>query len=185
MAASTFLGQSLALSDGLHRLERQLGLDALQDQVVHNIVSAADTAGQRNALADQLCGIAEPNVRAVRQAGNRNQLRERGWVRLLYHAAHELGAELGHGHTAEVTEDRIGIRGFRPVLKRLARMEQAHGLRVVERNLLRVHAGEVLQMLDNGRVIVSQLVQLEQVRVNGVILEMGGDDIGIRVICGC
>ena len=177
-----FLGQSLALSDGLHRLERQLGLDALQDQVVHNIVSAADTAGQRNALADQLCGIAEPNVRAVRQAGNRNQLRERRWVRLLYHAAHELGAELGHRHTAEVTEDRVGIRVFARVLKRLARMEQAHGLRVVKRNLLRVHAGEVLQMLDNGRVIVSQLVELQEVRVNGVILEVGGNDLGIRVV---
>ena len=115
-----FLGQSLALSDGFHRLERQLGLDALQDQVVHNIVSAADTAGQRNALADQLCGIAEPNIRAVRQTGNRNQLRERRWVRLLYHAAHELGSELGHRHTAEVTEDRVGIRVFALVLKRLA-----------------------------------------------------------------
>ena len=114
------LGQTLALSDGLHRLERQLGLDALQDQVVHNIVSAADTAGQRNALADQLCGIAEPNIRAVRQTGNRNQLRERGRVRLLDHAAHELGAELRNRHTAEVTEDRVGIRVFALVLKCLA-----------------------------------------------------------------
>ena len=119
----------------------------------------------------------------MRQAGNRNQLRERGRVRLLDHAAHELGAELGHRHTAEVTEDRVGIRVFALVLERLARVEQAHGLRVIKRNLLRVHAGEVLQMLDNGRVIVSQLVQLQEVRVNGVILEMGGDDVGIRVVC--
>ena len=30
---------------------------------------------------------------------------------------------------------------------------------------------------------MSQLVELQEVRVNGVILEMGGDDVGIRVIC--
>ena len=38
-------------------------------------------------------------------------------------------------------------------------------------------------MLDNRRVIVSQFVQLEQVFVNGVILEMRRDDFRIRIVC--
>ncbi len=131
-----FLGQShLPFSDGLHRLERQLGLDALQDQVVHDIVSAADTAGQRNALADQLGGIAEPNIRAVRQTGNRETssanvdgcvsrpCRARTWCRTR-------APPHSRGHRGWVD-----IRVFALVLECLARVEQAHGLRVIERNL--------------------------------------------------
>ena len=177
-----FLGEALALSDGFHRLERQLGLHALQNEVVHNIIAAADAAGQRDALADELGGVAQPNVRAVRQAGNGYQLRERGRMGFLDHAAHELGAELGHGHTAEVAQYRVGIRVVARVFERLARVEQAHGFRVVQRNLLRVHACEVLQMPDDGRIIVSEFVELQEVRIDGVILEVGGDDLGIRVV---
>ena len=179
-----FLGQALALTHGLHRLKRQLGLHALQNQIVHDIVTAADTAGQRNPLADQLGRIAQPYVRTVRQAGNRNQLGKGRGMRLLDHAAHELCTKLRHRQTAEIAQNGVGVRVFARVLQRLARMEQAHRVRVVKRNLLCVDAGQVFQMLNHGRIIVSQLVELQKVRVDRVIFKMGGDDIRIRVICG-
>ena len=78
----------------------------------------------------------------------------------LYHAAHEFRAELGHRHAAEVAQNGVGVRVFALVAQRLARVEQAHGLRVVERDVLRVDAREVFEVLDHGRVIVTQLVEL-------------------------
>ena len=88
----------------------------------------------------------------------------------------------GHCYAAEVAQDRVGVRVFALVAQRLARVEQAHRLRVVKRDLLRVDAGEVLEVLDHGRVIVTELIELQEVCVDGVVLEMGGNDIGIRVI---
>ena len=136
-----FFSQALALTHALHGLERQLGLHALQNQVVHDIVTAADTAGQRDALMHKLLRVAQPHVRAMRQAGDRDQLREGRGLGLLDHAAYELCAELRHRQTAEVAQDRVGVRVFTCVFQCLARMEQAHGIRVVERDLLRIDAG--------------------------------------------
>ena len=114
------LGQALALTHGLHGLERQLGLHALQNQVVHDIVAAADAAGQRDALVHQLLRVAQPHVRAVRQAGNRDQLGKGRGLGLLDHAAHEFGAELGHRKAAEVAQNGVGIRVFARVFECLA-----------------------------------------------------------------
>ena len=110
-----FLGQSLALAHAFHSFERELGFDALQYQVVHDIVAAADAAGQRDTAAHQFGRVAQPHVRAVRQAGNGDQFGKRRRVGLLDHAAHELGAELGYGQAAEVA--RMGsVSGFRPCI---------------------------------------------------------------------
>ena len=79
---------------------------------------------------------------------------------LLDHAAHEFRAELGHRYAAEVAQDGVSVRVFALVAQRLARVEQAHRLRVVERDVLRVDAREVFEVLDHGRVIVTQLVEL-------------------------
>ena len=89
----------------------------------------------------KLLRVAQPHVRTMRQTGNRNQLREGRGFGLLDHAAYELGAELGYGQTAEVAQDRVGVRIFTCVFQCLARMEQAHGIRVVERDLLCIDAG--------------------------------------------
>ena len=61
-------------------------------------------------------------------------------------------------------------------------MEQAHGVGIVKRDFLRVNAGQGFPVLNHGRVIVSQLVELKQVGVDRVIFKMSGDDVRIRII---
>ena len=45
-----------------------------------------------------------------------------------------------------------------------------------------VHARHVLEHLEHGRVIVAQLVELEEVGLHAVILEVGRDDAAVRVV---
>ena len=43
--------------------------------------------------------------------------------------------------------------------------------------------GDIFQHTDHGRIIVSQNIQLQQVRIDRMVIKMGGDNIGIHIIC--
>ena len=55
-----------------------------------------------------------------------------------------------------MADDRVAVRDA----ERLGRGEDAHGLRIVERDLAGVDAGGVLEHTDHRRVIVAELVEL-------------------------
>ena len=165
----------LALSHLLHDLEAHFGVKALGDQVQHNIISAAhrfQNAG--GAAEDQLPGVAHPHVRTVGEAGEPHQCVEVLGLGVDQHLAGEPGVELRDGHGAGWPQNRVIL-----IAQHLAGNENGHGLRIVQRDLMGVHAGEILHHTHHGGVIVSQHIQLQDVGLHGVIFKMGGDGIGI------
>ena len=165
----------LALSHLLHDLEAHFGVKALGDQVQHNIVTAAhrfQNAG--GAAEDQFPGVAHPHVRTVGEAGEPYQRIEILGLGVNEHLAGEPGVELRDGHSAGWPQNRVIL-----IAQHLAGNENGHGLRIVQRDLMGVHAGEILHHTHHGGVIVSQHIQLQDVGLHGVIFKMGGDGIGI------
>ena len=165
----------LALSHLLHDLEAHLRIKALGDQVQHNIVTAAhrfQNAG--GAAEDQLPGVAHPHVRTVGEAGEPHQCVEILRLGVNEHLAGEPGVELRDGHSAGWPQNRVIL-----IAQHLAGNENGHGLRIVQRDLMGVHTGEILHHTHHGGVIVSQHIQLQDVGLHGVIFKMGGDGIGI------
>ena len=167
-----------ALSDRLHDLEGPLFLHAAGDEIEHDIVPAADgLANGSSAGQDQVPGVAQPHIGAVRETGQPHQNVEFGGLGLLQHAPDEGGAELRNGGGSGRAENRVVL-----VPQCLRGNEDTPGIRIVQRDGLGVHAAEVLHHADHGGIIVAQHVQLEQIGLHGVIFEMGGDNVGIRVI---
>ena len=90
------------------------------------------------------------------------------------HLAGEPGVELRDGHGAGWPQNRVIL-----IAQHLAGNKNGHGLRIVQRDLMGVHTGEILHHTHHGGVIVSQHIQLQDVGLHGVIFKMGGDGIGI------
>ena len=169
----------LALTHALHDLERKLGVHAAADEIEHDIVTAADRlVDRRRAGHDQILGVAEPHVRAVREAGQPHKDIKALRLRVDEHLACEAGAEFRDADRAGLADDRIVVRQA----ERRCAAEDAHRLRVVERDLARVDAGHVLKHTDHGRVIVAELVELEQVCLHAVVFKVGGDDVAVRIV---
>ena len=61
-------------------------------------------------------------------------------------------------------------------------VEYAQHFSVRQRHRQRIHPGHVLKLPYHRRHVMSQYVQLQQVFVYLVIVEMGGDDVGLRVV---
>ena len=95
------------------------------------------------------------------------------------HAAGELGVELRDGHGAGWAQDGVVHEA-----QHLRGGEDAHGVPVVQRDLLRIHPGEILEHADHGGIIVAQHVQLEQVGLHGVIFEVSGNDVAVGIVGG-
>ena len=65
----------LAFTDRLHDIKGHLGLQPLAQQVEHDAVTAADNLRDgAGAAADQLIGVAGPDIGAVGQARDLDQL---------------------------------------------------------------------------------------------------------------
>ena len=90
------------------------------------------------------------------EAGQAHQDIELVGVGVLQHAPDKGGAKLRDGYRPGGAQD--GVVGEAQILRG---GEQAHGLRVVQADLLGVHPGEVLEHADHGRIVVAQHVQLE------------------------
>ena len=176
-----FRFESFALTHRFHRLECQFWFNTLANQIVHDIITTANTLVQRDTRLDQFGGISQPDIGSMRQARNTKQIIKRGRFGVLHHTAHKFGTKFRYSQTAQLAQNGVGCVVY--IVQCFVRRKQAHHIGVIQRDFLRIHAGQILQTLDNGRVIMPQLVQFEQVRVDGVILEMRGDNIRSRVIC--
>ena len=127
---------------------------------------------------DQVLGVAQPHVGAVGEAGQADQDIELVGLGVLQHAPDEGGAELRDGQCRRWAPEPC--RPHSPAPWRTVKMDMVSGS---SRGIFwGVHPGQVLQHADHGGVIVSQHVQLQQVGLHGVIFEVGGDDVGVRVV---
>ena len=63
------VGDALALADFLHRLEGEQRVDAVMDQVHHDVVARGDgVLDGALAATDEVLGVAEPDVGAMGEA---------------------------------------------------------------------------------------------------------------------
>ena len=169
-----------ALAHGLHGVKGGLGGQAHLHQLVHDVLAGAEALAQRHdALVDQVLRVAQPHVSAVGKARNADQFLHGGGVGVLQHLAHEGGAELRHAEGAGVAVDVLGRDA-----QGLGGGEQAQHALVVQGNLAEVHAGQLFQHVQHGRVVVAQNVQLHQDVVHGVEVVVGGDGLGFHVVGG-
>ena len=169
----------LALTDRLHDIKGHLGLQPLAQQVEHDAVTAADDLRDgAGAAADQLVGVSGPDIGAVGQARDLDQLRKVSGPGLHQHSAHEVGA---HFRNAEGTGLAVDL--FRGHAQRFRAGEQTVHLGVVHGDAVHRDAGVFLKILVEGGHIVAQLVQLEQGVVQVLELEMGGQQTARHVIC--
>ena len=151
------LGQASALSHAFHDLKGALWGHPLGNEEQHNIVTAADgLADLGRARGDQVLGVAQPHIRTVGKAGQPHQNIKLVGLGILQHTAHEAGAEFRNGRTAGGAEYRIVL-----IAQRLGGLEDGHGVPVIQRDLLGVDPGDVLQHADHGRVIVPKHIQFE------------------------
>ena len=174
----------LALTHGLHRLECEGRLDADGDKVEHDIVTAADgLVDVCDAVYDEVMDVARPHVGAVREAGKPDERIELLGLGVDKHLAGERRAEFRDADGAGLADDRIVVRQAEDG----GGGEDRHRVRVGEGYLLCVDAlaellGHVLHHADHGRVIVAELIELEEVCLHAVIFKMRGDYIAVRVI---
>ena len=170
----------LALTDSLHDLEAHLGVQPHGDQVQHDIVAAAHRFQNRGRTADdQVAGVAQPHVGAVGEARQTHQRIKVVRLGVHQHLAGEPGVELRDSHGAGGAQYLVIL-----VPQHLGGGENGHGVRVVQRNLPGVDAGEILHVLDHGGVIVTQHVQLQQVVLHAVVFKMGGNGVAVGVVGG-
>ncbi|CAN4043737.1 NADP-specific glutamate dehydrogenase, partial [Dysosmobacter welbionis] len=165
----------LALADLLHDLEAHLGVQALGDQVQHDIVPAAHRLQNGGGAADdQLPGVAQPHVCPVGEAGEPYQRVEVLGLGIHQHLPGESGVELRDRHGAGGAQNLVVL-----VSQHFAGGEDGHGVRVIQGNLAGVDTGQILHHADHGGVIVSQHVQLQEVCLHRVVFKMSGDGVGV------
>ena len=165
----------LALPHGLHDLEAHLRVKPHGNEVEHDVVAAADRLqNARRAADDQLARVAEPHVRAVREAGKTHEGVEVLRLRVNEHLAREARVELGNGDRAGRTEQIVVLKA-----QHLRRGENAHRIRIVERDRAGVHAGEILEHTDHRRVIVAEHIELEEVILHAVIFKVRGYGVAV------
>ena len=114
------------------------------------------------------------------KARDTDQIGKGGGLCIQKHLHGELCTEFGH---AEVSQ-RPAINVVRRDAERRGILEQRHYLLVVQRNLRGVQPGQVLQHADHGGIIVSQYIQLQQVVVDGMVIEVGRYRIRGHIVCG-
>ena len=166
-------------ADGLHEFEGAFRLDAPVHEVEHDVVAAADAVVDvRDLIDDEVVDVAVPDVRAVGETRKAHEGREFVRLGVDKHLAGEVRAELRDADGAGLANDGVVVGQA----QHLRGLENAHGVVVVKGDLPRVDAGGVLEHADHGRVIVAQLVELEEVCLHAVVLEMGRDDVAVRVV---
>lgn len=167
-----------ALADFFHRLEGKQRVDAVVDEVHHDVIARGDSVFD-GALAapNQVLRVAEPDVGAVGETGNAHEVGEYVRLRVVNHLARERRAELRDAERAArraefFGRDAEGARGI----------EDGHRGFIVERDGLRVAVREVFEHLDDGRVIVAEDVELDESAADGVIIEMGRDGAAVHIV---
>ena len=89
-----FAAGDFAFTDVFHDVEAFLAVDALADQIGHDVVTGTDSRGDGCfAFFKQRLGIADPHVCSVGQAGDTNQIGKGGRLRIDKHLHGEVGTE--------------------------------------------------------------------------------------------
>ena len=169
-----------ALAHAFHDVEAHLLLHALGDQEVHDVVAGTEALSQLGrAGIDDVLRVAQPHVRSVRETGDADEFLHGGGPRLHEHATHEARAELRDAQRAGFPHDLLlgDAQGF-------GAGKQAHHLAVVQRDFTEVDAGELLQPVHHGRIVVAQTVELDQNVVHGVEVVVRGDGGAFHVVGG-
>ena len=97
-----------ALSDGLHEFEGTLLRQTALDEIEHDIVAAADGLIDRGRAAqDQVLRVAEPNIRAVGEAGKADERIELRRLGVHEHPAGEDRAEFRNADCADLRQDLV------------------------------------------------------------------------------
>ena len=172
--------QALVLSGELHDGEGLTRVHALMHEVDHDIISTADRLLQGGcAVLDEVLRVVEVDVRTVAEARDTYEVREVLRLRILNHLHREGGTELRDPETAEL--DAVDV--FRSDVQCFRRSKEAHHLFIIERDVIdRIDSRQVLETPDHGRVIVSEDVELQQVMVDLMVIEVGGDDRAGNII---
>ena len=150
------------------------------DQIDHDIVTGTDRGGDgRLSFLDQHLGVSQPHVGSMGQSGDTNQIGEIFRFRIDQHLHGEIRTELRHAQTAQFTS--ADILRFDP--QSFCSRKKRHHVLLIQRDLFGVQSGKVFQHTDHGGIIVSQNIQFQKVSVNGMVVEMCGDDIAVLIIC--
>ena len=171
--------QALALTDRLHNLKGTLIRHAAGDQVDHDVITSADGLVNGGCLGvDQILGIAQPHVCTVGVAADSHQEIELGRHGIQQNSPGEAGVELRNTNRTGGAQKLVVL-----IAQNLGGGEDGHGALVVQRDGLGIHTGHILHHADHGGVIVAQHIQLQKVFLHGVVFKMGGDLVGIGVVC--
>ena len=166
--------KSFTLSDTFHDCECLAAFHTHIDQISHNIVTGTDCRGNCcKSFTDKLLRISQPYICSVGKAGNTDQIRKTGWLCLLNHSDYKICSKLRNSQTSKRTSSNI----LRFDSQCLRTGKQGHYLFIIQRNILGVCIGQILQHTDDRRIIVSQNVQFKKVSVNGMIIKMCGNNI--------
>ena len=169
----------LTLTDSLHDVERHLGLQPLAEQVEHDAVTAAnDLCNGAGSVPDQLIGVARPDVCAVRQARDLDQLGE-----VLGPGLHQHSADKVSAHLRDTERTGLAVDLLRRHAQRLRAGQQAVDLGVVHGDGVHRDARIFLKIFVERGHIVAQLVQLEQRVVQILKFKVGGQQAARHVVC--
>ena len=147
--------EPLAFSDAFRHFEGLLGLETLLNQKGHNVVSDGDHVFQRGVAAfDIIFGVVQPDVGAMRQTRNTQQLVKRAGLGHLQHSPDKSSSKFGNRRSAGFSKGAVVVN-----MQRLQRGKNRHSFRVVQRNFSGVDAGQILQRPDHRGIFVPQHIE--------------------------
>ena len=169
---------SFSLSCPLHYLERHFRLYVLVEQIRHDTVTRSDNLGNRTgSVLDKVFRVAEPNVRTVRKSRYLQKVAEFCRFCVKEHLYREARAHFRYAETSGLAVYLLWRDS-----QNIAVRAHSYNVRIRRRNVLYLHARQILQVLVERRNDVSKLIKLEYRVVERVEVEVGRDNFGIRRI---
>ena len=171
--------ESSSLPDRLHDLERVGVREPVADQVEHNAVARPDDLRDiADARLDEVLRVAEPDVGAVGQARDLEQIGKVFRLRVHQHPLDKVSPHLGQTVGAELAPpvllggDPQGFCAFKELIDR----------RIVHFDVENAGVRVALEHLVLGRNIVSEFVEFQDRVVQIRELEVRGLDIRIGIV---
>ena len=177
-----------------HNREGFFTFNAFVDQISHDIITSTDCRGNGclSFFNQGLC-IVQPHICSMRQTGNTDQVRKRLWLGINYHLDNKICSKLRDSQAAK----RTAVNILRCDSEHLCSCKKPHYTWIIQWNIGRfkyiihsivfvVHCigiDQLFQRFDHGRIIMSKNIQFQKVVVDGMIIKMGGDNIGRHIIC--
>jgi hypothetical protein len=138
----------LALTGDLHDLEGHGGFKPVTDQRRHDAVARADDVGNRTgAVFDQILRVAEPDIRAVGEARDLDEVGEILRLRVHQHLPDE-----GRAHLREREGAGLAVDLFRRDAQRFRGLQQAVHLLIAHRHIQDADAGRRARALASAPV---------------------------------